>query len=62
MKHRMILPERNGILYKFIQLTVPAKSLPVDPACNIILAVSIVITTLGIAELIAVIDHRNSLA
>ena len=53
--------ENNGILYKFPQSLVSGKALPVCPAGSIILTVGIIVSALGIAEFIAVIDHGNTL-
>ena len=61
MKDRMSLPKCNCLFYKGEHTGISPQSPPVNPANGIILTVSIVISLLGIADLITAIDHGHSL-
>ena len=58
----MFLSESDHCLYKFQKTLILFEPLPIDPAYGIVLTISIIISILGITDLISSIDHRNTLA
>ena len=61
VKNRMGFSKGHSLFHKSKHAGIFSKSPPVDPANGIILTICIVISALGIADLIAPVDHRHSL-
>ena len=61
MKDRMLPAKSNRLFYKLEHFLILFYAFPVDPSYLIILTIGIIVSVLGITELISTVDHRNAL-